>query len=361
MKVYVLPADPHGCGHYRLIWPSNVLQKAGHEIVIMPPSKDSGFMASFQDNDDGTQLLTGLRVPADADVIVLQRPSHPMQPSMIQMLRSNGIAVVVDMDDDMSSIHPNNIAFNTYRPDSAFRKIGVTVKKTFSWKHAVESCKVATLVTTSTKSLQRVYARHGRGAVLDNYVPAAYLDFETEEAGTFGWAGTTKSHPNDLQVTGLTVRQLMGEGYRFRVVGGKSQVKECLRLQESPDVTGSVPLDQWARWIGNNLDVGMAPLAPTSFNTSKSRLKAIEYMAVGVPWVASPREEYRRTHRESGCGLLAETPKDWYSKLKLLLDDEVLRKEQSEAGREYMVGQTYQANAWRWWEAWERALEIQRG
>ena len=47
MKVYVLPADPHGCGHYRLIWPSNVLQKAGHEIVIMPPSKDSGFMASF--------------------------------------------------------------------------------------------------------------------------------------------------------------------------------------------------------------------------------------------------------------------------------------------------------------------------
>lgn len=352
MKVYLLPADPHGCGHYRLIWPGNVLQKAGHDLVIMPPQKDSGFMASIQEKDDGTPMLTGIQVPADADVIVLQRPSHPLQPAMIDMLRSNRIAVVIDMDDDMSSIHPDNIAFHMYRPSSG---------TPYSWKYAIECCKRATLVTTSTRSLQKVYARHGRGAVLDNYVPAAYLGFPTEEAGTFGWAGTTKSHPNDLQQTGSAVRQLMADGYKFRVVGGKSKVKECLRLQEAPDVTGSVPLDQWAREIGNNLDVGMAPLAPTSFNTSKSRLKAIEYMAVGVPWVASPREEYRRVHRESGCGLLADTSKDWYSKLKLLLDDEVLRKEQAEAGREWMMGQTYQANAWRWWEAWTRALGIERG
>lgn len=352
MKVYVLPADPHGCGHYRLIWPSNVLQKAGHDVVIMPPQKNSGFMASTQDRPDGSQQLTGLRVPADADVIVLQRPSHPLQPEMIQMLRANGIAVVVDMDDDMSSIHPDNIAFHMYRPSSG---------TPYSWKYAVECCKVATLVTTSTRALQKVYAKHGRGMVLDNYVPAKYLEYESEEAGTFGWAGTTKSHPNDLQMTGSAVRQLMSEGYKFRVVGGKSKVRQALRLQEDPDVTGSIPLDQFARWVGNSLDVGMAPLAPTSFNTSKSRLKVIEYMAVGVPWVGSPREEYRRTHRESGCGLLADTPKEWYSKLKLLLDDEVLRKEQVEAGRQWMVGQTYQANAWRWWEAWEEALRTQRG
>jgi hypothetical protein len=113
--------------------------------------------------------------------------------------------------------------------------------------------------------------------------------------------------------------------------------------------------------IGESLDLGMVPLAPTAFNTSKSRLKGIEYMAVGVPWVGSPREEYRRLHRESRCGLLADGPKDWYTKLKLLLTDDVLRKEQGEAGRTWMQDQTYQANAWRWLEAWERALEIERG
>jgi hypothetical protein len=268
------------------------------------------------------------------------------------MLRSNKIAVVVDMDDDMSSIHPDNIAFHTYRPSS---------QSPLSWRWAMESCKEATLVTVSTKTLLKVYAKHGRGMVLDNYVPEAYLRYEKPESGNFGWAGTTKSHPNDLQVTGDAVRRLMADGHSFKVVGGRSKVKECLRLKEPPAVTGSIPLVDWARYIGEHLDVGMAPLAPTAFNTSKSRLKLIEYMAVGVPWVGSPREEYRRLHRETGCGLLADTPKDWYSKLRQLLTDGVLRKEQVEMGKEYMRTQTYQVNAWRWTEAWTRALEIERG
>jgi hypothetical protein len=352
MKVYVVPSDAFGCGHYRLIWPANVLQKQGVDIAILPPKKDSGFMVKVQENEDGTQSLLSTVIPEDADVIVLQRPGHPLQPQLIQMLRSNKIAVVVDMDDDMSSIHPDNIAFHTYRPGS---------QSPLSWRWAMESCKVASLVTTSTKSLLRVYAKHGRGAVLDNYVPEAYLGYDKQDSGAFGWAGTTKSHPNDLQTTVPAVQRLISDGYRFKVVGGKSKVKQCLRLRDDPDVTGSIPLDRWTRVIGEELDVGMVPLAPTSFNTSKSRLKGIEYMAVGVPWVASPREEYRKLHRESGCGLLADNPKDWYSKLKLLMDDDVMRKEQAEAGREYMQTQTYQANAWRWLEAWTRALEIERG
>jgi hypothetical protein len=352
VKVYVLPADPHGCGHYRLIWPSDVLKMQGYEVVVMPPRQDSGFMAKIETLPNGTERLTGLRIPADADVIVLQRPSHPLQPDMIQMIRSNGIAVVVDMDDDMSSIHPSNIAFHMYRPRSG---------SPISWRNAVESCKVATLVTTSTSQLQKVYAKHGRGMVLDNYVPEAYLNFPSPETGVFGWAGTTKSHPNDLQVTVPAVQRLLDDGHRFKVVGGKSSVRSCLRLKNDPDATGSIPLNEWVARIGEELDVGMIPLAPTAFNASKSRLKGVEYMAAGVPWVASPREEYRKLHRESGCGLLADNPKDWYSKLKLLLDDTVMRKEQAEAGREYMKSQTYQANAWRWMEAWTRALEIERG
>lgn len=356
MKVYVMPADAHGCGHYRVIWPANVLQKnpiPGVEVVIMPPKQDSGFMAKVREEVDGSQTLTGLTVPEDADVIVIQRPAYPLQPQMIKMLRSNRIALVVDMDDDMSSISPGNIAFHTYRHHS---------KSPFSWKYATESCRVATLVTTSTKQLQRVYAKHGRGMVLDNYVPEAYLDFDSPHCGgTFGWAGTTLSHPEDLQESRPSVQKLIDDGYPFKVVGGPSKVQEYLKLNQVVDYTGSVGLDQWAMTIANTLDVGMVPLAPSAFNSAKSRLKGIEYMAVGVPWVASPREEYRRLHRESGCGLLAPTRKDWYTQLKRLLTDEILYKEQAAAGKEFMVDQTYQAQAWRWAEAWQRALEIERG
>jgi len=352
VKIYVLPADPFGCGHYRLCWPANCLQLDGWDIEIMPPSEKSGFLAKVREDPDGSQTLTHVDVPEDADVIVVQRPAHYLQPQMIDMMRSRGIAVVVDMDDDMSNIHPDNIAFHTYRHRA---------DHPVSHKWIMECCKRATLVTTSTQKLQRVYAKHGRGMVLDNYVPEAYLGFPNRETGMFGWAGTTKSHPTDLQVCGVAVRDLIKEGYKFKVVGGLSEVQRCLKLQQEPDVTGSVPLTEWARNIAWHMDVGMAPLSVSEFNTAKSRLKPIEYMAVGVPWIGSPREEYRRVQRDSGAGFLADTPKDWYRLLKQLMDDDVLRKEQVEAGREYMKTQTYQTNAWRWGEAWSRALEMQRG
>lgn len=352
MKVYVLPADAYGCGHYRLIWPSDVLRKAGHSVEIIPPDARSGFFAKITDLPDGTQQLVSLRIPEDADVIVLQRPARELQIQLVQMLRANGVAVVVDMDDDMSALHPENIAFKMY---------STRTNSGMSWRTAELVCKEATLVTTSTKSLQRVYAKHGRGVVIDNYVPAAYLGFTHYDTGNFGWAGTTKSHPNDLQTTGDAVRRLQADGYRFMVVGGKSGVKQALRLPEVPSFVGPVGLESWARTMCQSLDVAMCPLAATAFNQSKSRLKAIESMAVGLPWIASPREEYRRVHRESGCGVLVDTPKQWYKAIKELMDNEPMRREHAEAGKEYMKDQTYEANAYRWMEAWEYALKIERG
>ncbi len=352
MRVVVFPADAGACGHNRIIWPSDVLKTTGMDIHIVPNKGDTGFLIKTEEQDDGSQRIVQLTAP-DCDVVVLQRPSHELQPQLIKILRSSGIAVVVDMDDDMSTVHPGNVAFRNYHTKS---------RTPFSWRTAFECCKLATLVTTSTVNLQKTYAKHGRGMVLDNFVPAVVLDpsyVEPAEDG-FGWAGTMKSHPDDLHPA-RGVQDLVDEGFPLRIVGDGKGVKEALKLKQDPPATGLVELNQWCKTIAATYSVGMVPLAPTVFNTAKSRLKGIEHMAVGVPWVASARAEYRRLHRESGCGFLADTPKEWVSHLRRLLTDEVLRKEQAEMGREFMKDQTYQANAWKWAEAWTRALEIQRG
>lgn len=352
MKVYVLPADAHGCGHYRLIWPAQAVKALGVDVEIMAPKKDSGFLAKMREGPDGQPRLISIQVPQDADVIVLQRPAHPFQLQMIEMLRQNDIAVVVDMDDDMNNIHPKNAAYLAYHPKS---------NSPHSWKNAVQACRLATFVTTSTSALQRAYGHPHRSAVLDNYVPAATLTYNKPITGAFGWAGTTASHPDDPQVTGAVVQKLIDEGEQFRIVGPPSNAKEAFRLKEEPVTTGVVPLVDWIKKTGETIDVGMAPLSASAFNTAKSRLKLIEYLSTGVTFVASPRAEYMKLHRESGCGFLAVTPKDWYTHLKRLLGDEALRKEQVEMGHEYMRTQTYEAQAWRWAEAWELAYKIQRG
>lgn len=351
MKVYVLPADSHGCGHYRLIWPSNILQQRGYDVVVMPPNmRGGGFEARSVRTPQG-EMLTGVQIPEDADAIVIQRPAHPLQPQMINILRQNGIAVIVDMDDDMSTIHPHNSAFTMYRERS---------DTPFSHKWALESCKIASLVTCTTPALLKRYAPHGRGVILDNYVPGGFLGLPRPVTEAFGWAGTISSHPNDLQVTAPAVQRLIDAGYKFAGVGSPKGIKSALRLREEPYFTGTVGIGVWAETIAATMDVGMIPLAPTSFNTAKSRLKGIEMSSVGVPWVASPRDEYRRLAKESGGGLLADKPKEWFSQIKRLMDEPNLRQDLAAAGREYMKTQTYEANAWRWWEAWEKAVQTER-
>jgi hypothetical protein len=353
MKVYVLPADNYGCGHYRMIWPAKVLQQQGVDITILPPSQESGIQARTERLADGTERVVAVQIPEDTDVLVVQRPAHPLQVQIMAIARSNGIAVVVDMDDDMSRIHPGNIAFHTYRHSNKVTPL--------SWKWAMECCKTASLVTTSTAALLKTYAKHGRGVVIDNYVPEATLSFDSPVADGFGWAGTTLSHPTDLCILGTAAQKLTDEGYPFRIIGDGRDVARQLKLRSEPDCTGSVDLVDWVRTIGRTYGVGIIPLETSAFNTAKSRLKGIEHFASGVPWVASPRAEYRRLAREAGCGLLADTPKEWYSQVKLLLTDDALRKEQVEMGRQYMKTQTIQANAWRYLEAWTAALKFERG
>jgi glycosyltransferase involved in cell wall biosynthesis len=357
-----MPADTAGCGYYRLIWAAEHLQSLGHDIEIEYPKssemnggKPTGLEVHFRGNvkDDPNAEIIDVKVPNDADVLVMQRLSHNWHARVIEILRSKGVAMVIDMDDDLSNIHPENKAFLTYHPKNA--------RTPFSWKNVEQACKTATLVTVSTKALLNVYARHGRGHVIDNYVPQRYLHINAEQDKVFGWPGTTDSHPNDLQVTGGAIQTLIEDGYEFRVIGPVTGAKAALRLKEQPPHTGIVQMVNWASEIAK-LQVALAPLATTSFNSSKSRLKLLEASAVGVPWVASPRTEYRRFHQESGgAGVLVDNRKEWYKAVKQLMDDASMRQELGERGRQYMQSQTIERNAWRRWEAWTRAYEIQHG
>jgi glycosyltransferase involved in cell wall biosynthesis len=352
VKVYILPADLAACGYYRLIWPAKILQRQGFDVTIIPPQKDQGIPVYVGTTDTGQRIVKGVVLPADADVIVLQRPSYELHTQMVEVLQANNVAVVVDMDDDMTNIHPRNIAYHTYKKSAQME---------FHWRYASNVCRVATLVTTSTSELQKVYASHGRGIVLDNYVPELFLQYPREKCGYFGWTGTVYNHPDDPAVAGPAVRKLIDDGHRFQVVGPGFGLMTAFRLLNMPKHTGGVPFESWIDTITRTLDVGIAPLAMTPFNTSKSRLKPIEYMSLGIPWVGSPRAEYRRLVKESNCGFLADTTKQWYTMVKRLLIDDELYTEQSEAGRAYMMTQTYEKQAWRWAEAWTHAYNIQRG
>jgi glycosyltransferase involved in cell wall biosynthesis len=76
----------------------------------------------------------------------------------------------------------------------------------------------------------------------------------------------------------------------------------------------------------HNFHVGLVPLTRNPFNEAKSYLKGLEYAASGIPFIATPTEEYRILAR-AGVGRLAETPDEWQDHARELLDPNVRRAE----------------------------------
>ena len=342
------PADEGGCGQYRMIMVSEILRQQGHDVRLIPPSARDGIGG---DIDTRTGKLVGAKVPPDADVIVMQRVSMSHLVEAIPFIRARGVAVVVDMDDDLTRIDPSNPAFYAMHPR--------TGHPMHTWRNAHQACLNATLVTVSTPALLEVYAPHGRGVVLPNRVPSRYLGIPHPDSPVIGWPGSVHSHPLDLQEVGPAVARLLREGRTYRGVGPAKGLREGLGLEVDPDTSGAVDIEDYPYEL-TTIGVGLAPLADTRFNAAKSWLKPLELSALGVPWVASPRVEYRRFHEAHKVGLLAERPKDWYQQVKKLTGNEALRVEQSAAGRAAAAANTLEAHAWRWWEAWSAASLTQR-
>jgi glycosyltransferase involved in cell wall biosynthesis len=82
--------------------------------------------------------------------------------------------------------------------------------------------------------------------------------------------------------------------------------------------------------------VGIMPLPDTTYTRSKAGFKLLQYMAAGVPVVASPVGVNVELIERSGAGLLADTPSAWKAALERLLDDVELRQQMAARGRAFL-------------------------
>ena len=83
----------------------------------------------------------------------------------------------------------------------------------------------------------------------------------------------------------------------------------------------------------NTCDVGVYPLADDEWSKGKCGFKAIEFMACGVPVVASAVGVNRTIVQDGANGFLAGSDDEWVDKLSRLLSDASLRARFAAAGR----------------------------
>jgi glycosyltransferase involved in cell wall biosynthesis len=97
--------------------------------------------------------------------------------------------------------------------------------------------------------------------------------------------------------------------------------------------------------LASELDVGIMPLVDDGFQRGKCGLKLLQYMAAGLPAVASPVGVNRQIVLQGRTGFLAETPDQWYQALRALVTSAALRTEMGAAGRERCL-EEYSLNRW---------------
>lgn len=353
MKVHVYPSDKSGTGRYRAMLPAQAAKAAGCDVWLSSGEQGDGL--PIERIVQAGQTYVRPR-PIDADVLVLQRTVDETTVAILPQIMKAGIAVVIDIDDDLSCLpasHP------------AHRQLNPGLRRDMNWRYLEQACRLVDLVTVSTPALAERYGRHGRVMVLENCVPEKLLDLEhTGDGSTVGWSGWTISHPGDLRATGGGVPDALRRvpGSHYLQIGPPWDVRDQLALDTEPEATGGIPdIDEYYRAL-TRLDVGICPLQDTKFNAAKSWLKPLEMTACGAAVVMSPRAEYARLHAQ-GIGVLAEDRgRSWRREIVGLLQDADARAELVERGCEVIEDHwTYERNGHRWAEAWAMALENRRG
>jgi L-malate glycosyltransferase len=159
----------------------------------------------------------------------------------------------------------------------------------------------------------------------DRFVPANR--YEGSEGVTVGWTGTYSTKPFlDLL---RPVFQRLAERARFklRVIGNFDY--------ELPGV--DLEVIRWSREKEvedlQAIDIGVYPLPLDDWVIGKSGLKAIQYMAFGLPVVASDAGITSRVVRDGETGVLVRTEGEWLEALERLMRDPGLRRRLGEAGR----------------------------
>lgn len=116
--------------------------------------------------------------------------------------------------------------------------------------------------------------------------------------------------------------------------------KVCVRLIGSgPIELPGVPVEvvPWDEATEVNLlkqfDVGIMPLPDSPWERGKCGFKLIQYMACGLPVVASPVGVNRNIVEQGVNGFLASTPEEWEQVIRTLLLDTSLRQRMGQAGR----------------------------
>ena len=343
MKVLALASYPveAAATRYRLYQFVEPLAERGIKLTVRPFLDSQSFAALYRPKQMlrtalGLSLSTLRRFSdllkvGQADVLLVQREAMTVGPPLIEWLATKALKcpLVLDLDDA------------TYVPYTSptYGRLGKTLK----WFSKTDDLiRWSRVVTCGNRVIaDYVCSKGSRAQVIPTVVDTEFFrpsDFPHDvSTPVIGWVGTHSTYPFLKSI--FPVLQKLADHYSFRlkIVGaGIDELKVPGVMVEN--LPWSLP-----RECGDfqSFDIGLYPIDPASYGIEwtqgKSCFKAIQYMAVGIPYVVSPVGVCAEMGEPGETHLTARTADEWHDALRILLEDRELRKRMGSAGRQHAL------------------------
>lgn len=321
------------------------------ELHFQEESPDD-FEVTFADAGDrkGGPPTVTLSMLEGFDVITAQRWNRHEGLEVWRRARGPFSRLVYELDDDVFEISPENWqAYNLYNKPDIRDAI----------EHAAE---VADMITVSTEPLAEVMRRYNQNVVvLGNAIPGWAVVQKIPEVRRprprVGWMGGA-SHGVDIGIVAEPVRRFLKRFPQWDVQVGGTDYRATIRA--AADRMFYQPWiqvnDEPQRFYESiDFDIGLCPLAPTTFNDSKSFVKTLEYGARGIPAIATDCPAYRPVIEHGVNGFLVKRDHEWLKYMSELAADNELRFKMGRAARE-MAREHLIENRWEEWADAYRSL-----
>jgi hypothetical protein len=286
--------------------------------------------------------LRDLRRVAGSDLLWIEKEALPWLPWTVErMALPKGVPFAVDYDDAV---------FHRYDLNASAAVRAVLGKKL---DHLMAA---ATLVTAGNAYLADRATRAGARwvEIVPTVVDAELYRVRTAPSdqgpsdtgrsdmgpARIGWIGSPSTWAEYMVPMMPMLAEVAGRaGARIMAVGAEREAGVHPLLENRP----------WSedREVADilDMDLGLMPLMDTPWARGKCGYKLIQYMACGLPVIASPVGVNRDIVQHGVNGFLAETDAEWRAALATLLGDPALRMRMGQAGRA-IVEERYSLQVW---------------
>jgi GT2 family glycosyltransferase len=284
------PADPWGCGNYRVIRPLRAMQRD----ALVDGMLSEGLL----------QVVELERY--NPDVIVLQRQIGDERLEAMRRIKQFSSAFTVyELDDYLP-----NLPIKSVHREHMPRDILKSLRRGLSF--------VDRFVVSTAPLAEAFAGLHDDIRVVENRLPLEWwqgLDAKRRRGRKprVGWAGGV-SHTGDLELIADVVKELAGEVEW--VFFGMCPVAIHPYVHE---VHAGVEIDSYPAALARlDLDLAVAPVEQNLFNECKSNLRLLEYGACGFPVVCS---DLRCYEGELPVTRVKNRFKDWVDAIRMHVND----------------------------------------